>query len=364
MANSRRSLFASPSIVSAAFVFDEIHQYGERLFGELLQFLDCFRGAPILLMTASLPESHLTAIRELLHRSNRSLEVIEGPADLEGIRRYALEGPVCDPPWESVAATLNRGGRVLWVGNTVRRCVGFAKEAADRGLCPLVYHSRYRYCDRVKKHNTVIGAFSEGASGPALAVTTQVCEVSLDLSADLLVTDLAPIPALIQRMGRLNRRVTPENPGTPKPAIVVDRDSAAPYGADEFSLDKVRGWVTSLAGRPVSQVDLTGSFEALARDHPVAAVASPWLCGGPFAWQEPVREAGGVIPVIRYEDEPSCLDQSGWPDGKMLTRFSIPMTLGPVAREIVNWRRLGYVFVAPPGRILYSEQWGAAWAGD
>ncbi len=45
----------------------------------------------------------------------------------------------------------------------------------------------------------------QGKDG-ALAVTTQVAEMSLDISADLLVTDLAPVPALIQRLGRLNRR--------------------------------------------------------------------------------------------------------------------------------------------------------------
>ena len=38
----------------------------------------------------------------------------------------------------------------------------------------------------------------QSALKPGFAATTQVAEMSLDLSADLLVTDLAPIPALIQ----------------------------------------------------------------------------------------------------------------------------------------------------------------------
>ena len=46
----------------------------------------------------------------------------------------------------------------------------------------------------------------------AEGVCSQVAEMSLDLSADLLVTDLAPAPALIQRLGRLNRRAEDGDP--------------------------------------------------------------------------------------------------------------------------------------------------------
>ena len=85
--------------------------------------------------------------------------------------------------------------------------------AADRfaDVAPLVYHSRFRYCDRVRQHGAVIDAFRGNA--PALAICSQVAEMSLDLSASLLVTDLAPVPALIQRLGRLNRGLKVMTPG-------------------------------------------------------------------------------------------------------------------------------------------------------
>jgi hypothetical protein len=69
-----------------------------------------------------------------------------------------------------------------------------------------------------------------------------------------------------------------------------------------------------------------------------------------------------MIPVIRAEDAASCLDRKGRPLQKEITRNTIPMTLGPVKREVAAWRRIGYAFVAPPGRIIYSEEWGATWA--
>jgi CRISPR-associated endonuclease/helicase Cas3 len=356
--NGRRALFSVPSIANAAFVFDEIHQYDDRMFQALLRFLDAFRGAPVLLMTASLAEVRLRAIRRLLNDGGAELEVVEGPKDLEDLRRYVLEGPVKSPPADVVSDAVKRGGKVLWVANTVDRCVNVARMC--RHLDALVYHSRFRYCDRLLKHNAVVGAFK--SKGAVLAVTTQVCEVSLDLSADLLITDLAPVPALIQRLGRLNRRATVEDPGEPRRAIILNLESTLPY--EKKDLDDARTWLRNLGAGPQSQSDLAREFEQLGGTVDVSRVRSEWLDGGPFSSQAPLREAGATIAVIREEDRPACMSDRGRPIMKELTRHAIPMTLGPVAKEIGGWRRLGYVFVAPKDRINYSQEWGAQWARE
>ena len=359
--NNRRSLFSFPSIANGAFVFDEIHQYDEHLFGSLLRFLEAFRGTPILLMTASLPTSRRSAIQKILEKAERKLEIIEGPSDLEEIKRYELAGPVKEPPWGELSTNLRKDGKVLWVANTVNRCIEFARQAREKGLEPLLYHSRYRYGDRVQRHNAVVQAFKE--SGKTLAVTTQVCEVSLDLSADLLVTDLAPIPALIQRMGRLNRRVTPDNPGVPKRVLILDVDKSLPYPQEEFILDGIRKWVADLSGAPISQADLARSFQEFSRNQlpSINSIKSAWLDGGPLSEPLPLREATAQIPVLRQEDASLCMSNNK-PILKEITRYSIPMPLGQVAKEFGQWRRLGFAFVAPEGRIDYSEEWGAKWA--
>lgn len=359
--NNRRALFAFPSIGNGAFVFDEIHQYDDRLFGALLRFLDTFRGAPTLLMTASLPESRLRAIETVLTRRGTKLRIIEGPTDLEQLERYELKGPFDEPPWETVETALTQKGKVLWVANTVDRAVRFAQEAIRRGVqTVLPYHSRYRYGDRVKKHGEVVNAFKDDAVGPVLAVTTQVCEVSLDLSADLLVSDMAPVPAIIQRLGRLNRRVTPERPRKPCMAIVLEVGKPLPY--EQKDLDTAGQWLKSLIGRPVSQRALSDAFERLAQSVPVPDVESAWLDGGPLSKPAPLRNADTTIAVIRAEDEVACVDKNGRPVSKDVMRHTIPMTIGLVADEIAGWRRVGFVFVAPEGRIVYSEEWGAQWA--
>lgn len=166
--NNRRALFAFPSIGNGAFVFDEIHQYDDRLFGALLRFLDAFRGAPTLLMTASLPKQRLQAIQNVLGCQGTTLEIISGPTDLEQIKRYALSGLLTVAPWDLVRQTLSEKGKVLWVANTVDRAVNFAKEASAQGASSvLLYHSRYRYCDRLEKHTAVVNAFKDG--NPVLA---------------------------------------------------------------------------------------------------------------------------------------------------------------------------------------------------
>jgi CRISPR-associated endonuclease/helicase Cas3 len=359
--NYRRALFSFPCIANAALVFDEIHLYDNRMFGALLRFVDAFRGAPILLMTASLPAARLKSIHDVLQESGRTLEIIEGPPELEQIERYQFQDLCDNPPWDAVHRTLAARGKVLWVANTVDRAVEFAMEARARGIDPVLpYHSRYRYVDRVKKHRNVVDAFRRIRHGPVLAITTQVCEVSLNLSADLLVSELAPIPALIQRLGRLNRWITAEKAGRPKPAIFLEPANALPY--EKHELEIARQWLQSLGTAPLSQSDLTLAFEKVAVDDEVLRVESPWLDGGPFSHVAPLREAGVTIPVILNEDVTRCRDAKGRAISREIVRHTIPMTLGPVMNEISRFKMLGFVYIAPKGRIEYSTEWGARWA--
>ena len=80
--NQRRRLYAWPAFVDAAFVFDEIHAYDERLFSSLLHFLLTCRGVPCLLMTASLSQSRLDALEKTLSSIGESLETVAGPTEL------------------------------------------------------------------------------------------------------------------------------------------------------------------------------------------------------------------------------------------------------------------------------------------
>ena len=204
--NNRRALFSFPAIIKGAIVFDEIHSYDEKLFGALVRFLWAFPQIPVLLMSASLPKNRLDALSEALGKQWQI--PIQGDESEEGRERYLLGwNEKRDDCWDAVSETLRNKGKVLWVCNTVGDAIRVYRQAKEKvpEIAPLLYHSRFRYKDRVDIQDRVLVAFKEKAP-PCLAVTTQVCEMSLDISAQLMVTALPPFPSLVQRLGRLNRR--------------------------------------------------------------------------------------------------------------------------------------------------------------
>ncbi len=359
--NQRRGLYAWPALAQAAFVFDEIHAYDQRLFGTLLRFLRELRGVPVLLMTASLPQERLKALQRTLGEHGEQLHQICGPQDLETLPRYRLE---CVPGKveQRVRDELAQGGKVLWICNTVDRALTVAEQMAN--CRPLVYHSRFRYCDRVARHQEMIAAFKPERVEPALAVCTQVAEMSLDISATLLVTELAPVPALIQRLGRLNRFARPNQP--PRPFVVVEpldeqgNFSATPYGEDSDQYgpwpQQAREWLKRLGSGPLSQRDLAKAWEETAVTGPPRPHPSLWLDGGPRTLVDTIRDPSpGLLVLLEQDTEPVKRD------AKELIKRVLPMPPPPKSFSWKEWDRLRGVRVVPEQYILYDPKRGAQW---
>lgn len=349
--NHRKGMYAWPALCESCVVFDEIHAYDERLFGSLLRFLEALPGLPALLMTASLPEARLRALRELcLKVHGVRLAEIEGPTELEALPRYRrLQA---EEPWHEVEHCLARGGKVLWVSNTVERCLEAAEEAERRGLPALRYHSRFRYVDRVERHGDVIARF--GKEGAVLACTTQVAEMSLDLSADLLVTDLAPIPALIQRLGRLNRRNPPEGPAAPAPFLVLPF-AGLPYEPPQ--IEEAYGWLTRLGHGALSQRDLIDQWAPPPEPADLERTSSTWLDGHFCTQPADLRESSPGLTVLRQEDA-----EDVWRGRVKAQQVVLPMNRPPPSlRGWQSWPMLHSVLVAPGEAILYDPLRGARW---
>lgn len=339
--NQRTGHYLWPAIARGAFVFDEIHSYDDPLFAALLRFLRDLPGLPALLMTASLPKPRLEAIEHILRRRGETLTTIPGPREIEELHRYVLART--EPA---------RAGRTLHVSNTVARCIAAAGALQARGIIPFVYHSRFKYRDRVERHRSLVEAFRSGRN--AHACTTQVCEVSLDLSARLLISDLAPIPALIQRLGRLNRH-NPD-PGQPLPFHIIEPDSSRPYSPPE--LDLARRWLAALGTGPLSQRDLAAAWEKLpAADLDLSNYSCSWLDGGPLTIPASLRGASHTITVLMEEDRREVETRPG-----VLPEFLLPMPNPPDRLAFPGWPRHKHIPVAPAGSILYDQLLGARWA--
>ena len=136
------------------------------------------------------------------------------------------------------------GARVCILRNTVRdaQTTVSTLEGPDRKLlwrptaggAATAYHARFTAPDRAILDERVLASFGKGGSaGGCLLVATQVIEQSLDVDFDLLVTDLAPIEVLLQRLGRVHRHrerdaMRPEAYEEPSLVVVAPPEPFAP----------------------------------------------------------------------------------------------------------------------------------------
>lgn len=114
---------------------------------------------------------------------------------------------------ECVEQMIVGGGIVGIIVNTVRRAQSLAKSLEKEFSGKYgddiveVFHSAFIATQRIKKENDLMVAIGRGALRPhrKIIIGTQVIEQSLDIDFDVMISDLAPMDLLIQRLGRLHR---------------------------------------------------------------------------------------------------------------------------------------------------------------
>lgn len=285
-----------PALADAAIVFDEVHSYDRRMWNALVTFLERF-DVPVLCMTATLLPTRKKQLQERCGlRSYPTADEMQQLYDLEEKEtcpRYRVESTTMDAALEASLVAVRAGQRVLWVVNTVRRCQELARAMRQRlgpNVTVGVYHSRFRLEDRQHRHRQTIDAFRAPANGelsPAIAVTTQVCEMSLDLDADLLVSEHAPISSLIQRFGRANRHLR-RGPSFRARLLTYAPESAVPY--EQKELDATSKFLADLSDRDVSQRDLAVGLEKHALSERDASGSTAFIEGGYFATAGNLRD--------------------------------------------------------------------------
>ncbi|MFJ2766087.1 CRISPR-associated helicase/endonuclease Cas3 [Streptomyces prasinus] len=240
-----------------AFIVDEAHAYDpymQVLLGRLLNWLGAY-GVPVVLLSATLPASVSDRlVKEYLQgagHKTRALSRRTFPAPYPGwlyvdgdsgraaqispargqeqARARAMELDVVVEPVvhgsgggaRARLAVIERlltpvgeeeGGTALVVCNTVgdaqetylRLCERFDERSHEQGGSVQLLHARFPGDVREARTREVTEGL--GRTGPRplrwIVVATQVVEQSLDLDADIVISDLAPLVLLLQRAGR------------------------------------------------------------------------------------------------------------------------------------------------------------------
>lgn len=182
------------------FIFDEIHAYDPHTTALILTMVKKLRqdyGSQFCIMTATMPKFLKEMFADVL---GEAAKVEMSPKKRNQFTRHHVrlfEGGIIDSIPE-IIERLEGGKRVLVVCNTVKKAQTVFERLSPRATNPQLLHSRFILRDRERIERELIDA--------DLLVGTQAVEVSLDIDFDVLFTEPAPIDALIQRFGRVNRR--------------------------------------------------------------------------------------------------------------------------------------------------------------
>jgi len=198
-------------------VIDELQSYDPITLAFIVKALEVLaqNGGKFLVMTATFPEflkERFISMGVEFEKFNlqqkpyHNVEIVQDKID----------------SWIEKIVELSQKAKVLVVVNTVKKAIELKGEIPSAKLL----HSRFMLKDR-KQKEIEIKNFFDGQEG-GVWITTQLAEVSLDLDADYLFTELSTADSLIQRMGRCNRR---GQKSTEEPNVFVFTEECSGIGS-------------------------------------------------------------------------------------------------------------------------------------
>ncbi|WP_037573015.1 CRISPR-associated helicase/endonuclease Cas3 [Spirochaeta cellobiosiphila] len=180
--------------------------------------------------------------------------ILHSTADEESVNEFVMD-------------KAQKGQYVLWIENTVEDAqkvfLLFANYEKELGIEVGLIHSRFLPDDRARLEEYWTGVYGKirgsNNKGGKILVGTQVLEQSLDIDADFLVTRLAPMDMLLQRMGRLWRHscVDPYRTDEARPEVFI-------LMPNEEEIQSNSSWCFGPSGAVYSPYILARSAEVLA----------------------------------------------------------------------------------------------------
>lgn len=199
------------NLLSSLVVFDEVHAYDTTTLNAIREgqkVLNRYQ-VPTLFMSATLPPTRRTFFGFDAPRT-----VIEADNPFFPFQAEALDAPLTTGKGFRLEATPEarqaisdaKGLKLAIYVNQIERAKALARAAREElPKTPVwCYHSELAPRDRRNLEDEILEAFKRDE--PMVLIATQAAELSLNISAERMITELAPADTLVQRAGRLHRR--------------------------------------------------------------------------------------------------------------------------------------------------------------
>lgn len=324
-------------------ILDEVHTYSgvsQALVLKIIEILTVIQ-CRIHIGTATMPTLLYQKIKGLL--GNDTLEVKLTDEELDQFDRHIVHKlPTFDVAKEWVHDAVVLGQKVLIVMNTVQRAqdvYAFIQEAYP-AVPSLLLHSKFKRGDRNDKERQLLGLDGDGnptgefntSTNACIVVATQIVEVSLDISFDRMITETAPLDALIQRFGRVNRKRTKETIGKLTDVYVIapgsDAKEARPYDQDILQ----RSYSVLEDGSVLHERDLQHKIDQVFTDINFLQIEehSVFKADGSFNLGKLTHRSGAILFELLEIDSVSCItedDVESYENGDFETRLNLEISV-------------------------------------
>jgi CRISPR-associated endonuclease/helicase Cas3 len=198
------------NLANSCVVIDEADFYDDFTQANILVLLEALQiwKVPILIMSASLPESSVSMYQQTGYQISG---IKEDTSDNDRIRCHiqtTREYSEVSDLEDLLYKCLERKAGIIYA-NTVDKAFQIYRWFEKKNIKSILYHSRFTEPDKKNKESLLIEKLGRSAweSGAAegIAILTQIGELSINISADIMLTDLCPMDRFVQRVGRISR---------------------------------------------------------------------------------------------------------------------------------------------------------------
>ena len=193
-------------LAGAKLIFDEIHAYDEITLAQImvgLKYLTKYLNANVLVMTATMPSFLMDEIRQATNVQEPILADQKLLQNFTRHRVHLLKGNIFEN-FNWILEMVRSDKRVIIACNTVKSTQEIYRKLIEWGAVKtqnvVLIHGRFNSIDRIEHEQRALDERNR------VLIGTQAIEVSLDIDYDVIITEPAPIDALFQRFGRVNRR--------------------------------------------------------------------------------------------------------------------------------------------------------------